>query len=145
MTFILEVIFIYLIVQLFQRRKLKQWDKEIAMSTLLYFKLGDHLVELNTSLTITTKTTTNLICMTITDTVYSQLWPCRHPAKTDTPIKRTAAKSPAKTNYRRLTEINSRYYGLSLMGTLTRGPKSFRFKGSLTVIAKAIHGIYFNR
>ena len=145
MTSILETIFIFLIVQLFQRRKLKQWDKEIAMSTLLYFKLGDHLVELNTSLTITTKTTTNFICMTITDTVYSQLWFCRHPAITNTPIKRTAAKSPTKTYYRRLTETNSRYYGLSLMRTLTRGPYSVRFKGSLNVIAKAIHGIYFNR
>ena len=35
---------------------------------------------------------------------YSQLSPCGHLAITDTPIKRTAAKSPAETNYRRLTE-----------------------------------------
>ena len=77
----------------------------------------------------------------ITDTVYSQLWPCSHPAITDTPIKRTTANSPAKTNYISLTEINSRYYGLSLMRTLSQGPYSVRFKGSLTVIAKAIHGI----
>ena len=61
---------------------------------------------------------------------YSQLSPCGHPAITDTPIIRTAAKSPAKINYRRLTEINSRYYGLSLMRTLTRGPHSVRNKGS---------------
>ena len=40
--------------------------------------------------------------------LYSQLSPCGHPTITDTPIKRTAAKSPAKTCYRRLTEINSR-------------------------------------
>ena len=48
----------------------------------------------------------------------------------DTPIIRTAAKSPAKINYRRLTKINSRYYGLSLMRTLTRAPHSVRNKGS---------------
>ena len=35
-----------------------------------------------------------------------------------------------KTSYRCLTEINSRYYGLSLMRTLTQGPYSVRFKGS---------------
>ena len=61
---------------------------------------------------------------------YSQLSPCGHPAITDTPIKRTAAKSQAKINYRRLTEINSPYYGLSLIRTLTRGPYSVRNKGS---------------
>ena len=49
---------------------------------------------------------------------------------TDTSIKRTAAKSPAKTNYRRLTEINTCYYGLSLIRTLPRGPYSVRYKGS---------------
>ena len=54
--------------------------------------------------------------------VYSQLLPCGHLAITDTPIIRTVAKSLAKTNYRRLTETNSRYYGLSLVRTLTRGP-----------------------
>ena len=48
----------------------------------------------------------------------------------DTPMIRTVAKSPAKTNYRGLTEINSRYYGHSLMRTLTRGPHSVRYKGS---------------
>ena len=37
----------------------------------------------------------------------------------DTPIIRTADKFWAKINYRRLTEINSRYYGLSLQRTLT--------------------------
>ena len=61
---------------------------------------------------------------------YSQLSPCGHPAITDTPIIRTAAKSPAKTSCRRLTEINSRYYGLSLMRTPPRGPYSVRYKGS---------------
>ena len=50
---------------------------------------------------------------------YSQLSPCGHLAITNTPIKRTAAKSQEKPNYRRLTEINSSYYGLSLMRTLT--------------------------
>ena len=57
---------------------------------------------------------------------YSQLSPCGYPAITDTLIKRTAAKSPAKTNYRGLTEKNSRYYGHSFMRTLTRGPYSVR-------------------
>ena len=61
---------------------------------------------------------------------YSQLSPCAHLAITDTPIKRTAVKSQEKPNYRRLTEINSRYYGLSLMRTLTWGPYSVRYKGS---------------
>ena len=37
----------------------------------------------------------------------------------DTPIIQTADKFRAKINYRRLTEINSRYYGLSLQRTLT--------------------------
>ena len=46
---------------------------------------------------------------------YSQPSPCGHPVITDTPIIRTAAKSLAKINHRRLTEKHSRYYGLSLM------------------------------
>ena len=54
---------------------------------------------------------------------YSQISPRGQLAITDTPIKRTAAKSPVKTNYIRLIEINFRYYGLSLKRTLTRGPK----------------------
>ena len=53
---------------------------------------------------------------------YSQLSPCGHPAITDTSIKQTAAKSPAKTNYRRLSEMTSRYKGLLLMRKLARGP-----------------------
>jgi len=64
------------------------------------------------------------------DSRYSQLLPCGHLAITNTLIKWTAAKSPAKTNYRHLTEINSCYYGLSLMRTLTQGPYSVRNKGS---------------
>ena len=47
----------------------------------------------------------------VTTTVNSRL--------ADTPIIRTADKFRAKINYRRLTEINSRYYGLSLQRTLT--------------------------
>ena len=60
--------------------------------------------------------------------VFSLLSTCGHPAITDTPIIRTAAKSRAKINYRRLTEINSWYYGLSLMRTLTQDPYSIRYK-----------------
>ena len=60
--------------------------------------------------------------------VFSQLSTCGHPAITDTPIIRTAAKSRAKINYRRLTEINSWYYGLSLMRTLTQDRYSIRYK-----------------
>ena len=72
-------------------------------------------------------------------TYYSQLSPCGHLAITDTPIKRTAAKSQEKTNYRRLTEIKSRYYGLSLMRTLTRGPYGVRYKGSWLYSLSAWH------
>ena len=61
---------------------------------------------------------------------YSQLSTCGQPALTDTPIKQTVAKSPAKTKYRRLSETNSRYYGLSLKKTLTRGPYSVCHEGS---------------
>ena len=53
----------------------------------------------------------------------------RTPSYNGHPIIRTAAKSPAKTNYRRLTEINSRYYGISLLKTLTRGPYRVRNEG----------------
>ena len=62
--------------------------------------------------------------------VYSQLRPCVHLAKTDILIIRTAAKSQAKVNHRCLTEINSRYYGLLLMRTLTQGLYSAHYKGS---------------
>ena len=61
---------------------------------------------------------------------YSQLSPCGHLAITDTPIIWAAAKSPAKINYRRLTEINSRYYGISLLRTLTPLLEGVRNKGS---------------
>ena len=61
--------------------------------------------------------------------VYSQLSACWHLAITHTPIIPTSTKSRAKINYRRLTEINSSYYGLSLMRTLTWGPHSVRYKG----------------
>ena len=44
------------------------------------------------------------------------------------PPKRTVAKYRSKINYRCLTETHSRYYGLSLMRTLTRGPYSVRWK-----------------
>ena len=55
---------------------------------------------------------------------FSQLSPCEHLTITDTFIIRTAAKFPAKINYRRLTERHSRYYGTSLLRTLTRGPEN---------------------
>ena len=61
---------------------------------------------------------------------YGQILPCGHLAIMETPIIRTAAKSPAKLNYRHLTEIKSRYYGLSLLRTLIRGPVDVRNKGS---------------
>ena len=68
---------------------------------------------------------------------YGELSPCRHLALTDTPIIRTAAKSPTKINYRCLTEINSRYYGLSLLRTLTRGPEGVRnIKRELIVLGQ---------
>ena len=49
---------------------------------------------------------------------------------TDSPIIQNVAKSPTKKNYRRLTDINSRYHGLSLMRKLTQGPYRVRYKGS---------------
>ena len=55
---------------------------------------------------------------------YRQLSTCGHHALTDTPIKRTVDKSQAKTKYRRLTDINSNYYRLSLKRTVIRGPYS---------------------
>ena len=45
-------------------------------------------------------------------------------------MKQTVDKSPAKTKYRHLTDINSRYYGLSLKRTLTQGPYSVCHEGS---------------
>ena len=51
--------------------------------------------------------------------IYSQCLPCRRPVITDTLIIQTAAKSHTKTNHRFLTEMNFRYYGLSLIMTLT--------------------------
>ena len=53
-------------------------------------------------------------CYTPKQSNYSQLSPCGHLAITDTPIIWTATKSPVKINYRRLTGVNFRHYGLSL-------------------------------
>ena len=53
-----------------------------------------------------------------------------HPTIMETPIIQTAAEFQAKTNYRHLTGINSCFYGLLLIRTLTRGPYSVRYKGS---------------
>ena len=52
---------------------------------------------------------------TVLCTARSQLSPCGHLAINDTSTIRTAAKSPAKMEYRHLTEINCRYYGLLLL------------------------------
>jgi len=49
---------------------------------------------------------------------------------TDTPIMLTAATSQAKINYRCLTEINSGYFGVSLMRTLTQTLYSVHCKWS---------------
>ena len=49
---------------------------------------------------------------------------------TDTLIVRTAAKSQAKIHCRCLSEINSRYYRLSIKRKVTQGPYSVRYKGS---------------
>ena len=51
------------------------------------------------------------------------------PVSTDTPIIRTAATSLTKINHRRLTEINSNYYGLSPLRTLTRVSRVSAIKG----------------
>ena len=52
------------------------------------------------------------------------------PCYCEHPIMRTAAKSKAKIEYRRLIEINFHYYGLSLLRTLTRSPEGVRNKES---------------
>ena len=72
---------------------------------------------------------------------YSKLSPYGQPAITDTPIIRTAAKSQAKINYGRLTEINSRYNGRArehktLSYSVTKRLKSitnFKIRGPKTI------------
>ena len=64
-----------------------------------------------------------------TNAHYSQFSPCGHLTITDTQIIRTAAKSLGKIDIS-LTETNSRYYGLSLLRTLTRGTLGVRIKGA---------------
>ena len=49
----------------------------------------------------------------------------------DTPIIWTAAKFPAKTNYRCLMEINFSYYRLSVMRTLTPGAPNGNFRENM--------------
>ena len=49
----------------------------------------------------------------------------RHPDNMDSSLE-----IPGKINYRHLTEINSRYYGLWLSRTLTHGPNGICNKGS---------------
>ena len=56
----------------------------------------------------------------------SQLSPYGHLTIRDTPIIRTEAKSQAKIGNRCFTELNSCYYGLLLLRTLTRGPYRVR-------------------
>ena len=63
--------------------------------------------------------------------IQSSLSPSGNPVITDTLISIwTAAIPRAKINYTRLTEINSHYYRLSQMRTLTQGPYSIRYKRS---------------
>lgn len=69
----------------------------------------------------------SLLFCTIFKTLYSRLSPCGHPAITDALMMWTAAKFQAKINYGDLTEINSCYYRLALMWTLTRDPYSVRY------------------
>ena len=63
--------------------------------------------------------------------IQSSLFPSGNPVITDTLISIwTAAIPQAKINYTQLTEINSHYYRLSQMRTLTQGPYSIRYKRS---------------
>ena len=63
--------------------------------------------------------------------IQSSLSPSGNPVITDTLISIwTAAIPQAKINYTRSTEINSHYYRLSQMRTLTQGPYSVRYKRS---------------
>ena len=64
---------------------------------------------------------------------YSQLSPWGCHAITDTPIIRATTKSQAKINCRHLIEINSRYYGLSQIRTLTQGPTVSAMKDEIDV------------
>ena len=64
---------------------------------------------------------------------YSQLSPWGCHDITDTPIILVTTKSQAKINCRHLIEINSRYYGLSLIRTLTRGPSVSAIKDAIDV------------
>ena len=61
---------------------------------------------------------------------FSHLSPCGHPIIMDTPIKQTVAKPLAKTNYKRLSEINSHYYRLLLKRTWIQSSYGVRYKGS---------------
>ena len=54
----------------------------------------------------------------------------RTPRNNGHPNNTRTATSQAKINYRRLTEMNFRYYELSLKRTLTRGPFNVRYKES---------------
>ena len=77
---------------------------------------------------------------------YSPLPPCGHPTITDTELTWTEAKSPAKTDHRCLTEINSNYYRFSLTRTLTRAPYSVHYKESwlyLQILETDLYYVHF--
>ena len=59
---------------------------------------------------------------------YSRISPCGHLTITDTPLMRTRASPPAK-RIKKMTETNSRFYGLSLLGTLNLAPEGAAITG----------------
>ena len=93
--------------------------------------------ELQELLTSWTETSKMSLRIRIQHVHYTQLLPCGHPVITDTLIIQTAAKSQAKC----LTEINSRYYRLSIMRTLTQGAYNVCYKGSWVYLLLACYAI----
>ena len=83
----------------------EQWNLTCEIWPLWYAKYSRKIFRI-----FSTLSQAIFVCL-----VYGQLSPCGHLAITDTPLIRTKAKCPAKINYRRLTEMNSRNYGLSLV------------------------------
>ena len=86
------------------------YSKREAFEKPVFFKLSaSNTINIRTRLLVASFT---LLCENYCDEgdlKDKQLSPCGHLTVMDTSIIRTAAKSPAKINYRRLTEINSHY------------------------------------
>ena len=110
---------------------LSDWESTVVIIYCFYSNIAYERQTKDKRSQKSKKNAMNLYCKTVnTRGIQSTELPCRHPAIMGTLIRQTAATSLAKTNYRHLTEINSRYYGLSLMRTLLRRPYSVCYKRS---------------